>query len=414
MAPTKVIVVGAGIAGPLLSVLLKRKGYEPILCERTDSLNTAGLSLCLQPNGMKVIAKAPGLLERIAPAGWAIDTIAQYSVLAADAGVLAENDVPRRARSALGVGLEGIKRKVVLGALIDHAEAKGVRVRWGHKLVALEQLADGVRVRFENGAEETASFVVGCDGLHSNTRTCLFGEATADFTGLVQCGGFSPVPERLQGKSLMMNLYDENAHMIAYQVNESEISWALTLRESEAKETWKPLDGDALSEFAKTAPFRDADFGGKELIGSVTHLVKYGLYDRPELKTWHKGRVLLIGDAAHPTSPHLGQGANQAFEDVDLLLELLEKHNPSAQPPSASTLETIFTELEAIRVPRSSALVKAARAQGNSRVVQGVDGCKARNDVIRESFKDPDALLEAMKNMYAGASALAIDSSTEK
>ena len=204
MAPTKVIVVGAGIAGPLLSVLLKQKGYDPVLCERTDSLNTAGLSLwhvfpllsacpahrapSLQPNGMKVLAKAPGLLERIAPAGHAIDTLAQYSVLAADAGVLAENDVGRRARDALGFGLEGIKRKAVLGALVAHAEAEGVPVRWGHKLIALEQLTDSVKVKFENGVEETASFVIGCDGLHSNTRTCLFGEASADFTGLVQVG----------------------------------------------------------------------------------------------------------------------------------------------------------------------------------------------------------------------------------
>ena len=95
----------------------------------------------------------------------------------------------------------------------------------------------------------------------------------------------------------------------------------MTLRESEAKETWKPLDVEALAEFAKTAPFRNADFGGKELISGITHLIKvpsnmtiqssliltlkiqYGLYDRPELKTWHQGRVLLIGDAAHPTSP---------------------------------------------------------------------------------------------------------------
>ena len=135
---------------------------------------------------MKIPAKAPGLLDRIIPAGWAIDTFAHYSVLAEDTGVLAENDVPRRLRSALGTGIEGIKRKVMLRALIEHAEAEGVPVRWSHKLVALEQFADSVKVTFENGVEETASFVVGCDGLHSNTRRCLFGEQKADFTGLIQ------------------------------------------------------------------------------------------------------------------------------------------------------------------------------------------------------------------------------------
>ena len=123
--------------------------------------------------------------------------------------------------------------------------------------------------------------------------------------------------------------------------------------------------------------------------------------------------MLLIGDAAHPTSPvgfrlnahisarlilfqHLGQGANQAFEDVDLLIELLEKHNPTTQPPSTKTLGTIFSELEAVRIPRSSAMVQGARAQGETRVVQGVEACKARNDTYRRDWSDPDAMMEKM------------------
>lgn len=138
----------------------------------------------LQPNGLRVLAKAPGLIDRLH--GWHIDNMLFYSDLAEDRGVIAENDVPKRLRARLGASLFGIRRPVVLQALVNHAEAAGVPVKWGHKLVSLEQGADSVKVKFANGAEDTGSFVIGCDGLHSNTRICLFGETPADFTGLTQ------------------------------------------------------------------------------------------------------------------------------------------------------------------------------------------------------------------------------------
>ena len=97
---------------------------------------------------------------------------------------------------------------------------------------------------------------------------------------------------------------------------------------------------------------------------------------------------------------HLGQGANQAFEDVDLLVALLQKHNPTATAPSTETLEAVFSELEKVRIPRSAKLVKQARAQGESRVVHGVEGCKKRNDAYREMWKDDETIIKNLGHMY--------------
>ena len=80
-------------------------------------------------------------------------------------------------------------------------------------------------------------------------------------------------------------------------------------------------------------------------------------------------------------------------------MQLLEKYNPNGEPPSTVTLETIFAELEATRIPRSSQLVQEARAQGESRVVQGAEACKARNTVVRELWVDPDAIMAKMAAM---------------
>lgn len=85
---------------------------------------------------------------------------------------------------------------------------------------------------------------------------------------------------------------------------------------------------------------------------------------------------------------HLGQGANQSFEDIDLLIEMLEKHNPSTESPSTATLEAVFTEMEAVRIPRTAQMVKGARAHGDTRTLAGVDACLERNNFFRRLCKD--------------------------
>ncbi|KAI0093159.1 hypothetical protein BDY19DRAFT_982954 [Irpex rosettiformis] len=393
---TKVIVVGAGIAGPVLATFLKLRGYEPTVYERVPELPDGGLGHLLQPNGLRVLSKVPGLLENIEMAK--LERTAFYSVVQGDTGLLAEQ--PTNPTFAF----HGVRRPVFHKALVEAAERVGVEFKWGHKLVSLEQGEDSVTVAFENGSKATGSFVVGCDGLHSNTRTCLFGDEKADFTGLCQTGGICPIPENMNFPFTFLNIFGDGVHIVAYVINDRQASWAMTKREPEAKETWRAQD-DSVKQAVQNSEVAKWDFGGSELIKNSEHIVKYGLYDRPELTTWHQGRVVLIGDAAHPTSPHLGQGANQSFEDIDLLTELLDKYNPSTASPSTSTLEALFTEFETARIPRSSAMVKGARALGESRVVQGVDACIERNNKVRIQWSDADAVARAREAMFKSVSA---------
>ena len=110
--------------------------------------------------------------------------IIQYSALAEDQRELVRT--PAQQKQLAGYAISGVRRPVLLRALIEEAQARGVPVVFGHQLVSFEQHEDSVTVRFANGKTDTGSFVVGCDGLHSDTRKTLFGEEAVSFTGLIQ------------------------------------------------------------------------------------------------------------------------------------------------------------------------------------------------------------------------------------
>jgi len=131
----------------------------------------------------------------------------------------------------------------------------------------------------------------------------------------------SLTPKSLQARPAMLNLYGPGAHFICYPISATTTSWAITQREStETQESWKSFtpDESAMQKIDLLKQFKEWASPVPELIEGAERIIKYGLYDRPQLdpEEWYSpgsGRCVLIGDAAHPTSPHLGQGANQAL-----------------------------------------------------------------------------------------------------
>ena len=147
------------------------------LRELTGSLRLLSVS----PNGLAVLVKLPGLLDNMKKS--TLDRFLTYTAVEGDRRVLL--DMPSKAPPN-GHRTIFVRRAALHKAIIDFAVKSGVEIRWNHNLVDLEQHEESVTVKFDSGLEDTASFVVGCDGLHSNTRICLFGEQKADYTGLVQ------------------------------------------------------------------------------------------------------------------------------------------------------------------------------------------------------------------------------------
>ena len=159
------------------------------------------LTFRLQPNGLRVLDLIPGFDVDKIP-GQYIDKACFRSWIPEEEVTLAESEVPTKGKLRFGYQMKGADRTGFRRLIVQTAKDHGIEIHWEHSLVSLDQGADNVCVKFENGHTDTASFVIGCDGLHSNTRASIFGREKADFTGLTQVCSLLRIRQALTNMSL--------------------------------------------------------------------------------------------------------------------------------------------------------------------------------------------------------------------
>lgn len=288
-APPTVLIIGSGVAGPVLAVLLKRKGYAPIVFEKVRALGDAGASLMLMPNGMKVLDLV-GLnttdLASSSTSGGAFPLDA-FEDRSGGGSLLGSSALPSTFKAKYGQPAVGVKRTGLNLALKKMAEDAGIEVREGWALESVSEDSDAdadadssrsgrktVTARFANGESVLGDFLIGCDGIKAASRDALQqlknGAGTGAgvgvsnqaqqqqqqppaFTGLTQTSGFSPAPAAfgIDDKSVMRNWFGEGVHVIAYPVSRTHVSWAVTLPEADeeaAKESWRIYGDDEREE----------------------------------------------------------------------------------------------------------------------------------------------------------------------
>ncbi len=314
----RVKVVGAGIGGLAAALAVRARGAEVTVLEQAPEISEVGAGLQISPNGVAVL-RALGLEP-----GLARDAVRGRAVVLRDH---ARGDAVLRldlARHAPDLAYYFVHRADLIDLLARAARECGIGLRLLQQVDGIEPGAAGADravLRMASGAETEADLVIGADGLHSRARAVLNGADDPFFTGQVAWRAVVPNTIGL-GPEAQVFMGPER-HLVCYPLRRGELANIVAVQERAAwaEEGWHHSDDpDNLR-----AAF--ADFGGdaRRLLAQVEDVALWGLFRHPVAGRWHKGRVAILGDAAHPTLPFMAQGANMALEDAWVLADCLDR-----------------------------------------------------------------------------------------
>lgn len=356
MSNKKAIIIGCGIAGPAMAIYLKRIGVEATIYEAQPHYrDDAGAFLGISPNGLNVLRElAP--LEKVL-AEYTPGRMSFYNSRNKNIGWI-DNAGQKELYGAETVQVKrGLLNQVIRQAALE----AGIQIELGKKLKSILQHADkSVTAFFEDGTQATADFLIGCDGIHSSTRKNLFPDAPGiTYTGLLSTGGFTHWNNGSDLSGSIRMTFGEKA-FFAYVVSNTgevwwfnNIAWPKEPGRYELSEIEQAQLKSSLLEMHRNDPDPIA-----ALIESARSIEVYPIYDIPFLPKWHQGSVCLIGDAAHATAPHIGQGAALALEDTLVLAKCLR---------DLPTLETAFEKFQSMRQERVQKIIRGARKVGDSK-----------------------------------------------
>jgi 2-polyprenyl-6-methoxyphenol hydroxylase-like FAD-dependent oxidoreductase len=323
----RVAVVGAGIGGLTAALCLAAAGIGDVtVYERSDELHEIGAGIQLSPNATRI-------LHRLGLG----DDLGAVAVRPVTCDVRRWEDWALLSTSPLGdviVAEYGIPYYHVHRVDLHRVLAGGVtpgRLALGRRLVGFDSAGSGVVLRFADGSSATADVVVGADGIHSVVRQGLLGAESPRFSGNSAWRGMVPA-ERVADLQLPVTstvVMGPGRHFVYYFVSAGRfVNWVGVA----PSETW------TLESWTVTGRLEEAlgDFAGwntvvRRLIAEAAdgsdraELYRWALYDRDPLTRWGEGPITLLGDAAHPMLPFMGQGACQAIEDAAVLAGCLRR-----------------------------------------------------------------------------------------
>ncbi len=330
-----VIIVGGGIGGLFAAAALLSKGLEVAVHEQAPALGEVGAGVFITPNAVRHLQRV-GLGPDVEKWGARVGTGSCY--MRHDGTPVA----PVQVADASGwKACFGMHRADLVDLLAAHLPAGLVRT--GHRAVGVEQDGDRARVRFANGETAEADVVVGADGIHSEIRPHVFPPSTPVFHGTICYRGLVGL-DRLPGwpTDAWQMWAGPSKHFLVFPVRHgSMVNYVgFVPTDDQMKESWSAPGDPAVLRRA----FEGWDPRIGQVLAQVGKTYRWALYDREPLANWSRGRITLLGDAAHPMLPHLGQGANQSIEDGMALATILSRVDRSSVPQALASYERLRRE----------------------------------------------------------------------
>ena len=341
----RILIVGGGIAGLSVATALHRQGLTPELVERSTTWPAVGAGINLPANGVRVL-RALGVGEAVDRTA---TVIRRWAFFDQQGALLCETDLEdlwRDVGPSLGITRVRLQEALVAGAAVSH--------RLGVSLTALTQDDDRVRVSFSDGMSGDYDLVVGADGIHSTVRELALSASSPSYAGTMAWR--SVIPTRPPGILDMMVLMGEGSFFGLAPMGEGHTYGFGAVGGARFKD---PIVG-RLERFRR----RFAEFGAPvpaylAALQSDEQL-HFGAIEWVEVDEWHRGRVVLLGDAAHAGPPHMGEGGCMAMEDALVLADVLRK---------AESVESALDAYVRRRRPRAGWVQEQSRAAAQAWVL---------------------------------------------
>ncbi|WP_371422871.1 FAD-dependent oxidoreductase [Tardiphaga sp.] len=335
---TRIAVLGAGLAGLTVAGLLQRAGFPVVVYEQSPSFSRIGAGIILGANVSKVLRRLD-LEDAFAATGIRPDA---FLSRAWDTGEqLYKLDFDADCEARFGGPFVNIHR-ADLHQLLQRPLAPGT-IRFGHKLAGFEERGDALTLSFENGTSAEADIAIGADGIRSITRELVLGAEEPRFIGRSAPRAVFPA-SRIKGDPIddCTKWWAPDRHTLAYYMtpDRQEVYVMAALPMARWDGDGSPVKGDR-DEFI--AAFDDAHPDLKRAAEAAEDVTVWPIFDRPRNDTWHKGRVVLMGDACHAVRPFMAAGGSAAIEDAAILSRCIAEFGDPAKA---------FAHYTMIRIPR--------------------------------------------------------------
>jgi 2-polyprenyl-6-methoxyphenol hydroxylase-like FAD-dependent oxidoreductase len=356
-----VLIIGAGIGGLTLANALAQRGFAYRLFERARSLEPVGAGILVQTSALLAL-RTLRLDAAVAEQGQDV----RLGFLKTDRGRTLQRTSMSFLQDALGVSTVAIHRARLQQVLLGAADALPIAL--GAELAGYELDEGGVTALFADGRRERGALLVGADGLHSAVRRASLGDSPLRYAGYTSWRGVADLAGAMPAHEVT-EMWGVGARFGFADISRGETYWfaVLNAREGERESNSLDLVRRHFGAWAEPVP---------KLLANTRpdRVFRTDIHDRPPVASWSRERVTLLGDAAHPTTPNLGQGGSMAIEDAVVLAHALER---------ASSLPEALADYEQRRVARTSRVVEASFRFGRLAHVDNRFAIAVRNALFR-------------------------------
>ncbi|MBE3558871.1 MAG: FAD-dependent oxidoreductase [Ktedonobacteraceae bacterium] len=365
----RILVIGGGISGLAVAIALARTGHKVTVYERQPAIKEVGAGLTIWPNAIRVLRQL-GMSEMLPTLGMP----AHYRTIQTWRGeLLSCIHVDQVAGSPIQV----MHRADLQGALFQTLAKTDATVELGKRCVGFTQETEGVRASFADGTTAEGDLLIGADGIRSIIRQHLFGEPQIHYVGYSSWRGIASVSKEIIPFGVSSETWGVGRRIGLIPLKDDRVYWfvARTVPEGEGKD-----DPPELRKQRVQALFHGWHHPIEPVLEATeaSMIIHADIYTIAPLPRWSKGRVVLIGDAAHAMTPNMGQGGCQAIEDAPALAESLQAHT--------SDSEAALRAYEVRRMSRVRRVIKQSERIGRLSQVNNALLYSLRNTLVKALY----------------------------